>query len=300
MVGKETSFSAPVSRRNVSSASTASISVSVPARRLAVEPGEEARQRHARRADARCACRRSRSRSSPPSAARPDRCRAPACRRRPRSCGSARRRRSRCRGRSPRRVCASSRRAAAPAASGSATSAIALEMVARAVGELAAVDEDGRPAVLRHQRVGQRQRRMRDVGAADVEGPGHARADPTAPARRRRSLAISSRMRVELRRSRLSPANFRPWTATGPSGGAGRSCQTASIGLPSTATSSAPALAQAAASRSAAAEVCSQGSNPRRSPAFECRASQCSGGGSTSELDGPGRACRPAWPACRV
>ena len=47
------------------------------------------------------------------------------------------------------------------------------EMRAGAVGELAVVDEDGRPAVLRHQGVGQRQRRMRDVGAANVERPGH-------------------------------------------------------------------------------------------------------------------------------
>ena len=50
---------------------------------------------------------------------------------------------------------------------------ILLQMVARAVGEFSMIDEHGRAAVLRHQRVGQRQRRMRDVGAADVEGPGH-------------------------------------------------------------------------------------------------------------------------------
>ena len=47
------------------------------------------------------------------------------------------------------------------------------EVIARQVRELAVIDEDGGAAVLRHQRVGQRQRRMRDVGAADVEGPGH-------------------------------------------------------------------------------------------------------------------------------
>ena len=46
-------------------------------------------------------------------------------------------------------------------------------MVAGAVGELAVIDEHCGPAVFRHQRIGQRQRRMRDVGAADVEGPGH-------------------------------------------------------------------------------------------------------------------------------
>src|SRR6267378_90232 len=42
------------------------------------------------------------------------------------------------------------------------------------------------------------------------------------------------------------------------------------------------ALAQTAASRSAAAEVCSHGSNPRRSPAPRCFASQLSGEGSIS------------------
>ena len=47
------------------------------------------------------------------------------------------------------------------------------EMVAGQVRELAVIDEHGGTAVLRHQRVGQRQRRVRDVGAADVEGPGH-------------------------------------------------------------------------------------------------------------------------------
>ena len=47
------------------------------------------------------------------------------------------------------------------------------EMVAGAVGEFAVIDEDGGTAVLRHQRVGQRQRRVRDVGAADIEGPRH-------------------------------------------------------------------------------------------------------------------------------
>ena len=121
---------------------------------------------------------------------------------------------------------------------------VLLEAIAHAVRELAAVDEDGRPAVLRHQRVGERQRRVRDVGAADVERPGdvvrighHQRVgaqfgDLVADAR---ELAASA-----------SPANFRSCTTTWPSGGAGRSCQIASTGLPSTATSSAPALAQAA------------------------------------------------------
>ncbi len=47
------------------------------------------------------------------------------------------------------------------------------EMVADAVRQLAVIDEDGGAAVLRHQRIGQRQRRMRDIGAADVEAPRH-------------------------------------------------------------------------------------------------------------------------------
>ncbi len=47
------------------------------------------------------------------------------------------------------------------------------EMVADAVRQLAVIDEYCGAAVLRHQRIGQRQRRMRDIGAADVEGPRH-------------------------------------------------------------------------------------------------------------------------------
>src|SRR5712671_993684 len=70
--------------------------------------------------------------------------------------------------------------------------------------------------------------------------------------------------------------------ATGATGGAGRSVHTESRGLLSTAINSAPALEQTAASRSAAAEVCSHGSNPRRSPAPRCFASQLSGEGSIS------------------
>ena len=47
------------------------------------------------------------------------------------------------------------------------------ELVAHRVGELGAVDVERRPAVLRHDGEGERQRRVGDVGAADVEGPGH-------------------------------------------------------------------------------------------------------------------------------
>ncbi len=47
------------------------------------------------------------------------------------------------------------------------------EMVADAVGEFAVVDEQRGAAGFRHQRIGQRQWRVRDVAAADVEGPRH-------------------------------------------------------------------------------------------------------------------------------
>ena len=47
-----------------------------------------------------------------------------------------------------------------------------LQRVARLVVELGAVDIERRPALARDQREGERQRRMRHVGAADVEGPG--------------------------------------------------------------------------------------------------------------------------------
>ena len=46
------------------------------------------------------------------------------------------------------------------------------QRVAHGVVELAAVDIERRPALARDEREGERQRRMRDVGAADVERPG--------------------------------------------------------------------------------------------------------------------------------
>ena len=58
-------------------------------------------------------------------------------------------------------------------ASGSRTSVDLFELVAHRVGELGAVDVERRPSLLRHDGEGERQRRVRDVGAADVEGPGH-------------------------------------------------------------------------------------------------------------------------------
>src|ERR1700674_4700510 len=118
MVGKETSFNAPVSRRNVSSASTVSISVSAPD---GASRSIQARNRASATASRWCAVR-------------------------------------------------------VPSISvmflQAFSSAVgSLQMVARAVGELAVIDEDFWAAILRHQRIGQRQWRMRDVGAADIEGP---------------------------------------------------------------------------------------------------------------------------------
>ena len=256
MVGNDTSLSAPVSRRKVSSASTASISVSAP---VGASRSIQARNAPAppRRADARCgvpsisvgflqalssahriaaahhlaagAIDQPAQRVGGGGAVERDR-------------GAALRQRGELR---RQRI-------------GLGDIGGLFEMVARAVGEFAVIDEHGRAAILRHQRIGQGQRRMRDVGAADIESPGHR-------VRIRQHQRIDAEP-VDLAGIRLS---FRPpprrktacrESATGPSGGAGRSVHTESSGLLSTATSSAPALAQAAASRSAAAEVCSHGS----------------------------------------
>ena len=172
MVGNETSFSAQVWRRKVSSASTVSISVSAPGRRLAVDPGQKPHQRHRvalmrgagafdlgdvlhrlEQADGIVAAHRLAAGGRDQAAQGIGRG------------GAVERDRMR-------RACASSV-SAGVSASGSSHVGGLLEMVARQIGELAVVDEHGGAAVLRHQRVGQRQRRMRDVGAADVEGPGH-------------------------------------------------------------------------------------------------------------------------------
>ena len=55
---------------------------------------------------------------------------------------------------------------------GSRTSASSSSLWRTALLSLRAVDIERRPAVLRHDGEGERQRRVRDVGAADVEGPG--------------------------------------------------------------------------------------------------------------------------------
>ncbi len=74
-----------------------------------------------------------------------------------------------------------------------------------------------------------------------------------------RSFFSSAWMRLSLSAA-LSPASLISRKVTLPAGGAGRSLHSASIGLPSTATSSAPAVAQALRSFSALSVVCSHGS----------------------------------------
>ena len=240
MVGNETSFSAPVSRRKRLQRLDGVDLGELAARRLAVEPDTGSAPAPPRRAHARCACRRSRSsfftafssatgslpRTGLPPAAMIMRLSASAP------------------------VAASMAIAALLSASrfscdaelvGLGDVGVALEMIARAVRELARVDEHGRPAVLRHQRVGERQRRVRDVGAADVERPGHRvrighhqrvgaqLGDLVADARELRRLGVAGEFQVVHRRpvraagqgapatphrsgcSRPRPAPRRPW-----------------------------------------------------------------------------------------
>ena len=170
MVGKDTSFSAPVSRRKVSSAAAASISRQPALRRLGVEPGEKARQRRAvanmrgARAgefdrvldrlhpgdriglDDRLAARRFERLDQP--------------RRRGRRVeDDARARRAARRDERNERL---GRRDVGEAA----------ETRADRARQLLRLDEQGRPAVARRIGEGERQRRMGDVAAANVEQPG--------------------------------------------------------------------------------------------------------------------------------
>ena len=83
----------------------------------------------------------------------------------------AHRRRSRGRGARSCRPCRAP--TSAPAKSpGCAHIGKLLEPMAHVVRELAAVDEQRRAALARDDGEGERQRRVRDIGAADVEGPG--------------------------------------------------------------------------------------------------------------------------------
>ena len=133
------------------------------------------------------------------------------------------------------------------------------QAVAHVVGKLAPVDIERRPALARDHREGQRQRGVRHVRAADVEGPG----DRVRIGHHQRvglelcDLGADQREFCLPRRRRRSAESC---SLTGPSGGAGRSLHNSSIGLGSIATSVAPALAQALASFSAPSTVCSHGS----------------------------------------
>ena len=170
MVGKDTSFSAPVSRRNVSSAAAASISVSWP---LAASASNQARKRDSAAPSRICAARVPASSTAfltafisaigsaltialPPAASSAWISRAGAV--------------------------AASKTIRAPAAPRAATKANervrrrdlgeAAEPRADRLRELPRVDEQGRPAVARRISESERQRRMGDVAAADVEQPG--------------------------------------------------------------------------------------------------------------------------------
>ena len=201
IVGKDTSFNAPVSRRNVSNASTASISVSAPL--------GASRSTHARNFasaapwcyalcavlvpltstgffDAFSSATGSVPRTGlPPSLVI--------------TC-FMHRRRLRCRARWTPPVFASVVNFG-KSVSGSRPGVL-FEMIAGRFGQLAMIDEDGRATILGHQGVGQRQRRVRDVGAADVERPRHRMGSRTAPARRCRVWRSRARIRFELCRPR--------------------------------------------------------------------------------------------------
>ena len=138
------------------------------------------------------------------------------------------------------------------------TSASSSSAMPHLVAELAAVDIERRPAVLRHDGEGEHQRRVRHVAAADVEQPGHrvrighdqrvgcSFLDLGAHARElvRRRLRRRSADRAAPRRRAAAPA--------GRSRSRRSDCRRP-------ATSVAPAAAQALASRSAPSTVCSHG-----------------------------------------
>ena len=238
MVGNETSLSRPVSRRKLSNASTASISLKLAVRRFAIEPGEEARHRDAvaqlRRAGAGDLGgvldrlhRRDRIAAAHDLAA-----------------GLAYKPRDRLGtgGRiEPHRAMRFAERGE-----------IALEIFRGAdlgqffeampdvVAELAAVDVERRAALLRHQREGERHRRVRHIAAADVEQPAdrlrighHQRVgfdflQVAADARelRRRVLAgiaqIVQHHRAERRRRPILPAGIDRIVGDGNEAAAGR------------------------------------------------------------------------------
>ena len=225
---------APVSRRKASSVSTASISVSLPLRRLAREPGEEARHRGAVAAMRGAGAGDLGRVLHRLHAARSGRARHRPCRRRSR-CGATSAtapspgRGAPCAFAAP--SASSARRQRRPAG---ATSATAPSARAGLVRELAPVDEQRR----RGPRAGISAKPSGSgvcahVAAADVEGPGDDCAGRETTSASSFASASCSRMRASFA-SRVSPASSIGCGRTGASGGGGRSGQIASTGCIST------------------------------------------------------------------
>ena len=112
-------------------------------------------------------------------------------------------------------------------------------------GQLFGLEEQARLALARNERIAERDRRMGDVGAAQVEGPGQ-------------SVRVADQQRVGLEGSGDARQLFhgafagmarRDAARRGPTAVAGRSLQMASIGFSSTATRLAPAFFAAASNR---------------------------------------------------
>ena len=133
------------------------------------------------------------------------------------------------------------------------------EIVAHLVGQLAAVDVDRRPPLARHACEGKRQRRVRHVGAADVEGPGDIVrvGDDQRVALQLRDLGLDAR---ELLLRALAGEFCVMHGRRGRAAGQGARSRRSRSGSARPGTSVAPAAAQAFDSFSAASAVCSQGS----------------------------------------
>ena len=98
-----------------------------------------------------------------------------------------------------------------------------LEMPPHVAADLGGIDEQRRLAARRHQGEGERERRVADVAAANVEQPGDGIEQ------RQRTASAFSRLRVSCSSAifsfALRPASSGPCGITGAEGGAGRSCQ---------------------------------------------------------------------------
>ena len=117
------------------------------------------------------------------------------------------------------------------------------EMLADVGTDLLGRDEQIGGAVGVDQRIGQSDRRVGDVRAADVERPGDRIRAPTAPPRRRAAWRSQSPISVRFSAADL-PAYWSGWTTRWAFDASGRSVQISSIGLRSTGTSSAPRAGQ--------------------------------------------------------